>query len=408
MRLYHQPRSRSTRVLWLAEEAGAPLDVVVIAREEKSTDDYRKMHPLGRSPAYVEDGGPVFESAALCLHLADRHPEAGLIAEPGSHERALQYQWCLLRDDRARGARSSTPRARCGRTRASPTPSIMEAARARFATGAASRRGGAGRRRPPRRRRLLGRRHPRRRRAQLRTYVRDRRAAARHRPLRRRPRGAPRSPARVHAHGVGGAALREASRRREGDEQLRPPSSGSRRNEREPGDLDGPVGRRVRAHALLQPRPQGLRGSRRAGPRGSSSSGPARADVRSHHSSKEPARSGVGQLAHAHVGEAGVREAGRPARSAIGERERAGDAGRRHGRADLRADGVEHEPEPRVALARSPHGDRRRGRRAAGRARSRARRAAGSGANIIPSRQSTTSYDAVGLRRCSRGRARGC
>ena len=96
MRLYHQPRSRSTRVLWLAEEAGAPIDVVVIAREEKSTDDYRKMHPLGRSPAYVEEGGPVFESAALVLHLADRHPEAGLIAPPGSHERALQYQWAFF------------------------------------------------------------------------------------------------------------------------------------------------------------------------------------------------------------------------------------------------------------------------------------------------------------------------
>ena len=39
MRLYHQPRSRSTRVLWLAEEADAPLDVIVIAREQKFTDD---------------------------------------------------------------------------------------------------------------------------------------------------------------------------------------------------------------------------------------------------------------------------------------------------------------------------------------------------------------------------------
>ena len=96
MRLYHQPRSRSTRVLWLAEEAGAQLDVVVIAREEKGTDEYRKMHPLGRSPAYVEEGGPVFESAALCLHLADRHPEAGLIGDLGSHERALHYQWCFF------------------------------------------------------------------------------------------------------------------------------------------------------------------------------------------------------------------------------------------------------------------------------------------------------------------------
>ena len=96
MRLYHQPRSRSTRVLWLAEEAGAPVDVVVIAREEKFTDDYRKMHPLSRSPAYVEDGGAVFESAALCLHLADLHPEAGLIGALGSYERALQYQWCFF------------------------------------------------------------------------------------------------------------------------------------------------------------------------------------------------------------------------------------------------------------------------------------------------------------------------
>jgi glutathione S-transferase len=96
MRLYHQPRSRSTRVLWLAEEAGAPVDVVVIERAQKATEDYRKMHPLGRSPAYVEDAGPVFESAALCLHLADRHPEAGLIAALGSYERALQYQWCFF------------------------------------------------------------------------------------------------------------------------------------------------------------------------------------------------------------------------------------------------------------------------------------------------------------------------
>src|SRR3954467_2628090 len=96
MRLYHQPRSRSTRVLWLAEEAGAPVDVVVIERAQKATEDYRKLPPLGRSPAYVEEDGPVFESAALCLHLADRHPEAGLIAAPGSYERALQYQWCFF------------------------------------------------------------------------------------------------------------------------------------------------------------------------------------------------------------------------------------------------------------------------------------------------------------------------
>jgi glutathione S-transferase len=136
MRLYHQPRSRSTRVLWLAEEAGAPLDVVVIAREQKSTDDYRKMHPLGRSPAYVEDGGPVFESAALCLHLADKHPEAGLIAEPGCYERALQYQWAFFAMTELEAPLVDAAR-QIWKSSGEADAAIVEAAFARFHTGAA-------------------------------------------------------------------------------------------------------------------------------------------------------------------------------------------------------------------------------------------------------------------------------
>jgi glutathione S-transferase len=134
MRLYHQPRSRSTRVLWLAEEAGAPVDVVVIEREQKFTDDYRKMHPLSRSPAYVEDGGPVFESAALCLHLADRHPEAGLIAEPGSHERALQYQWSFFAMTELEAPLMDVAR-QLWKDSGEPNAEIVEAARVRFARG---------------------------------------------------------------------------------------------------------------------------------------------------------------------------------------------------------------------------------------------------------------------------------
>ncbi len=134
MRLYHQPRSRSARVLWLAEEAGAPIDVVVIEREQKFTDDYRKMHPLCRAPAYIEDGGPVFESAALCLHLADRHPEAGLIAEPGSHERALQYQWSFFAMTELEAPLMDVAR-QLWADSGEPDAEIVEAARARFARG---------------------------------------------------------------------------------------------------------------------------------------------------------------------------------------------------------------------------------------------------------------------------------
>ena len=96
MRLHHQPRSRSTRALWLLEELGVPFDLTVLSREDKQTPEYLALHPLGRSPVLEEEGGPVFESAALVLHIADKHLDAGLIAPLGSHERALQYQWCFF------------------------------------------------------------------------------------------------------------------------------------------------------------------------------------------------------------------------------------------------------------------------------------------------------------------------
>src|SRR5207245_9107173 len=73
MRLYHVPRSRSTRVLWLLEELGAPYDLTVLAREDRQTPEHRERHPLGRVPVLEDEHGFVFESAALCLHLADLH-----------------------------------------------------------------------------------------------------------------------------------------------------------------------------------------------------------------------------------------------------------------------------------------------------------------------------------------------
>jgi len=96
MRLYHVPGTRSTRVLWLLEETGAPYDLTVLAREDRQTDEHRARHPLGRVPVIEEDGGHVIESAAIALHVADAHSAAGLIGPLGSHERALAYQWVVF------------------------------------------------------------------------------------------------------------------------------------------------------------------------------------------------------------------------------------------------------------------------------------------------------------------------
>jgi glutathione S-transferase len=97
MRLYHVPGSRSTRVLWMLEEIGVPYELTVMTREERKTAGHISRHPLGRVPVVeFDDGRVLFESAAICIQLADLHPEANLIPPIGSPDRALVYQWSLF------------------------------------------------------------------------------------------------------------------------------------------------------------------------------------------------------------------------------------------------------------------------------------------------------------------------
>jgi glutathione S-transferase len=91
------PRTRSSRVLWLLEETGAPYDLTEITGAQRRSEEHLQRHPLGRVPALeLADGSTMFESAAICLQLADLNPDAGLIGPVGSAERGLAYQWVLF------------------------------------------------------------------------------------------------------------------------------------------------------------------------------------------------------------------------------------------------------------------------------------------------------------------------
>ncbi|WP_245579995.1 glutathione S-transferase family protein [Niveispirillum irakense] len=65
------------------------------AAGEHEGDAYRRLNPTGRIPTLLDGAQPVFETAAILLHLADSHPEAGLLPPPGSIDRALAYQWLV-------------------------------------------------------------------------------------------------------------------------------------------------------------------------------------------------------------------------------------------------------------------------------------------------------------------------
>ena len=96
-RLYYMPRTRSSRVLWLLEEIGEPYELTEVAGDQRRSAEHLRRHPLGRVPALeLGDGTTVFESAAICLQLADLYPAAGLIPTLGTSERALVYQWVMF------------------------------------------------------------------------------------------------------------------------------------------------------------------------------------------------------------------------------------------------------------------------------------------------------------------------
>jgi glutathione S-transferase len=97
MRVYHTPKARSTRVLWTLEEIGHPYEVTTMTRDERRGEEHRRLHPLGRVPVLeLDDGQVLFESAAICLQLADVYPEAGLMPPVGSDERGVAYQWTVF------------------------------------------------------------------------------------------------------------------------------------------------------------------------------------------------------------------------------------------------------------------------------------------------------------------------
>jgi glutathione S-transferase len=99
--LHHAPRSRSSRILWLLEETGAPYELVMHDLQKATHKDatYLAVNPAGKVPALV-DRGPggdwsvvVTESSAICNYVADAVPEAGLAPPIGSPLRGPYLTW---------------------------------------------------------------------------------------------------------------------------------------------------------------------------------------------------------------------------------------------------------------------------------------------------------------------------
>lgn len=95
MLIYHSPRSRSQRVVWLAEELGLSyrLHLLEMFSDAMKAPEYLRIHPLGKVPAIDDDGFILWETTAIFAYLIARSGDATLLPAPGTREGARALQW---------------------------------------------------------------------------------------------------------------------------------------------------------------------------------------------------------------------------------------------------------------------------------------------------------------------------
>ncbi|MCY3592355.1 MAG: glutathione S-transferase family protein [Acidobacteria bacterium] len=98
--IYHVPRTRSARIIWLCEELDLPYEVVAVdfSPEYRKSAEWRRLNPIGKVPALTDldaEGNPftMIESGAMVHYILERYGEGRLQRPPGTPESALLLQW---------------------------------------------------------------------------------------------------------------------------------------------------------------------------------------------------------------------------------------------------------------------------------------------------------------------------
>ncbi|MCJ2188218.1 glutathione S-transferase family protein [Novosphingobium beihaiensis] len=94
---YTNPMSRGQITRWALHEAEAEYDQILVDWKTKPAA-FLAANPMGKVPALVHHAGDkdriVTEAAAICLYLAEMHPEAELL--PNDSEMACYYRWTFF------------------------------------------------------------------------------------------------------------------------------------------------------------------------------------------------------------------------------------------------------------------------------------------------------------------------
>jgi len=97
IQLFYGPGNASLTPHMLLEELEVPYQLRAVDRAggEHRTPEFLALNPNGLIPVLVDGDLVVYETAAICLHLVDTHPDARLAPPIGTPERAHFYKWMV-------------------------------------------------------------------------------------------------------------------------------------------------------------------------------------------------------------------------------------------------------------------------------------------------------------------------
>ncbi|WP_411037091.1 glutathione S-transferase family protein [Shinella sp. BYT-45] len=87
--------ARDMRVRWALEEVGQPYEVRLVSFAALKKPAHLSLHPFGQIPTYEDGDLALFESGAIVLHIAERHP--GLLPDDAdARARAIMWMFAAL------------------------------------------------------------------------------------------------------------------------------------------------------------------------------------------------------------------------------------------------------------------------------------------------------------------------
>lgn len=95
-KLYGRPNAGSLAPQIILEEVGAKYELIWVGREAADVEALRRVNPAGKVPALVlPDGTPIFESAAILIHLTNVYRDESLAPPVGTSAHARFLQWMV-------------------------------------------------------------------------------------------------------------------------------------------------------------------------------------------------------------------------------------------------------------------------------------------------------------------------